>query len=248
MIFLILLFTALMAGFIKTGFGIGGGFFLTPLLALVMSPLRAVGLISPVMLITDVITICFFRGQKDTAQVLLMIPGCICGTVIGSCYLCQLSSSMIETGIGIIAVVFAVIFMLSKSDCSIWNQWDPGAYQGMMISVVAGFASAVAHSGGIILTIYFLAKGYEKERLIATMVNVLLVSDIIKLPLFLMNGFLDGDTVWLVIFFTPILLLGSWMGHKLLVRLNRGMYAHILAVIVLVCGLILLIDPQELVF
>jgi uncharacterized membrane protein YfcA len=39
MIYLISAITAFFAGFLKTGFGIGGGFFLTPLLTLVMPPM-----------------------------------------------------------------------------------------------------------------------------------------------------------------------------------------------------------------
>ena len=248
MIFLISAITAFFAGFLKTGFGIGGGFFLTPLLTLVMPPIEAVGLITPMMLITDLFTVRLFWRQMDISQILLLVPGCLLGTVLGGYYLFKASSSSVETGIGVIAIVFAGVFMYSRANPSLYNKWNPKPYHGILISVLAGFTSSVAHSGGIILIIYFLAKGFEKEGLIANMVGILLLSDLVKFPIFLINGFLDEQMIFLAIILMPLLFMGSWLGHRLVERLNSRNYGLMLAVIVLICGLILLTDPQELLF
>lgn len=232
---------ALVAGIIKTAFGVGAGAFLTPLLSLFVGSKEAVALIAPMMLITDLITLYVFWRRWDTQQVRILIPGCLVGTIIGSYYLSSISPATAKITIGCLAVMFALFQLLGSRFLGPLDQLRFARWQVWSVSFFAGVASSLAHSGGIVVTIYLVSTGLTKEAFVATLVSVLLFMDIAKMVLFGSLHILTIQTATLGLLLTPLLLLGSWLGNRLMHALSKERYAQCVNLLILASGMLLLV-------
>ena len=242
MFYAILAATALAAGIIKMGFGVGAGIFLTPILALMVGPKQAVGLMSPMMLITDVVTLYVFWGQWDWKQIKVIFPGTVLGTIFGAYYLFWASPSIAKITIGIIAIAFSSMTVYKSKNPSAFQKFEVRTWHGVITSFFSGIASAIANAGGVVVTIYLVSAGLSKEVFIATLVSVLLISDISKFILYTHLNILTWEYLLMGLALTPVMLLGSWLGRKLLERLNERQYVLYINVLVFFSGIILLIN------
>lgn len=240
MLYLLVIPTALAAGIIKTCFGVGAGIFLTPLLSLIVGPKEAVGLMSPMMLITDIFTLQAFWKKWDWGQVRVIFPGTVVGTVFGAYYLSWASPALAKITIGIIAVLFSAMQLYKEKNPSFFKM-ELKPWHGIVTSFFSGVASAIANAGGIVVTIYLVSIGLTKEAFIATLVSVLLISDISKVTLYTNLHILTSDLMLIGLALTPVMFLGSWIGRKLIDILSDRQYVMYINGLVLVSGLILLI-------
>lgn len=152
---------AFLAGFIKTTFGVGAGVFLTPILSIVMDPKTAVAIMAPMMLLSDISTLGLHWKKWVINSVSMLIPGCIIGIVLGTYYLAWASPIVIQRTIGTVAIIFSMLQILKQQKADYFSNLKMGSYYGVAISVIAGAASAIAHSGGIIITIYLVTLGLK---------------------------------------------------------------------------------------
>lgn len=242
MLYLAIIIAALAAGIIKTGFGVGAGVFLTPLLSLIMGPKEAVGLMTPMMLITDFITLYIFWKKWDWGQVKILFPGCVLGNVVGAYYLSWASPTAAKVTIGMIAVLFSFFQIYKEKNPNFFRNVTFKPWHGVLVSFFAGIASSIAHAGGIIITLYLLTVGLSKEVFVATLVCVLLISDISKAALFTNLHILTPNLILIGLAVTPVMLLGGWAGRKLMDRLNDRQYVLYINILILVSGIILLIN------
>ncbi len=241
MLYLMMAVTALLAGIIKTGFGVGAGIFLTPLLALMVGPKQAVGMMSPMMLITDVLTLYAFWGKWNWRQIKIIFPGTVLGTIIGAYYLSWASPTIAKVTIGIIAVVFSSMQIYKVKNPSALQKFKLRTWHGVLTSFFSGIASAIANAGGIVVTIYLVSVGLSKEAFVATLVGVLLLSDISKFVLYTHLNILTWNFLLIGLALTPVMILGSWLGRKLIDKLNERQYVLYINVLVFISGIILLI-------
>ncbi|VBB07305.1 sulfite exporter taue/safe [Lucifera butyrica] len=239
-----LIVAALLSGLIKTGFGIGAGFFLTPLLSNFTGAKEALGIMTPFMLFTDFITIFIFWRKWDWHTLLLLGPGCCLGTVAGAYFISWASPSATEITIGTTAIIFSLVQMC-QGRIHTFQLFEFKTWHFILASIFAGFASSIAHSGGIILTIFLITLCFSKERFVSTLACILLFADITKCILFNKLQILKGTMMIHGIFLLPAMLLGSWLGYKLTKKLNQKRYNFYMNLIVLISGILLLIEPKD---
>ncbi|MEM3509472.1 MAG: sulfite exporter TauE/SafE family protein, partial [Nitrososphaerota archaeon] len=153
-----IIFIAFISGVIKTCFGVGAGIFSTPILSLILGPKNTLGLLIPIMLISDFLTLYMFRGKWDWHQIRVVFPGMIIGTIFGAYCVALASPTIIEIIIGTIAIFFSIKRIYQKE-----FNLNLKAWHGSLISFFAGISSSIANSGGIIITIYLASIGLIKE-------------------------------------------------------------------------------------
>ena len=232
---------ALAAGIIKTAFGIGAGVFLTPLLSLSSGPKTAVGLLAPVMLATDITALTVHWKNWDLRQLLYIIPAGLVGVAIGSLYFSWAPVELTRMTIGLIAMVFSLLQIYRANHPEAFRRLRPGRKSAVAISLVAGMASAVAHSGGIVLTLYLMSIDLPKRTFIATMIGFLFFNDVLKMVMFVKLGILTKPLLITGIQLIPLLLLGSWLGSRLVNRLSNKQFVSYVNVLIFSSGLLLIL-------
>lgn len=230
---------ALLAGIIKTTFGIGAGVFLTPLLSLVLDPKVVVALMAPMMLVTDISTLWLHKNKWDFKYINILAPGFLAGVLAGSYYLAWASPSLTKLTIGIIAMVFSAYQIIRLKNPGLFSGTNLGIPAGVAISVIGGVSSAIAHSGGIIVTIYLATKNLGKSSFVATLVGILFFSDILKMFTYTKLGLLNKSLLITGLELTPVLFLGSWLGSKLINKITDRQFILYVNLLIFISGVIL---------
>jgi len=239
MIIFLTMIAALAAGLIKAAFGIGAGVFLTPLLSIIMFPKTAVALMAPMMLVTDITTLWVHWKKWELKYVRLLSPGFLLGVLAGSYYLAWASPSLTKVTIGIIAIVFSAYQIARIKYPKTFSSIDLNDTTGVILSIFAGASSAIAHSGGIILTIYLITKKLSKSTFVATLVGILFLSDILKMFTYTKLGLLTPPILTSGLELIPVLLIGSWLGSKLIKKLSDTQFVFYVNILIFISGVLL---------
>jgi uncharacterized membrane protein YfcA len=232
---------ALVVGFLKTSVGGGIGLVLTPALSLFLPAQIVLGLTAVQLNLADPITLRYYWRQWDPRQLRLMLPTLLAGILVGGWALSGLSDSALKKAIGGTAFLGALVQL------AMLRGWlRPGRAHahwsaGSLLGLVAGLASAVAHSGGIIIGPYLVGLGLSNAAVVATGSALVAVSNVLKLATYWGIGFLSWSLVGLALLSTPVLYLGAWLGYRLNRWIPRVWFALTLILIAVLGSLRLLL-------
>jgi hypothetical protein len=238
--FLLVIILAFTAGFLKTTFGIGAGVFLTPIASLFIDPKIAIGLLAPLMFASDITTLYYHWKKWDKKQIFIIVPFGLIGIVLGSAYISWVSNESARVSIGIIAIIFSSLQLYKFYVFSVESYRPFHASAGMCISLISGVASAIAHSGGIVLTFYLMTLRLSKYAFISTLTVYLLFNDILKIFLYYKFEILNNHLLLLSFFVMPVLIAGSSLGNKAVVNLSYKQFVLIINTLIFVSGFILI--------
>lgn len=238
--FIVVVLVSVLSSIIKVSVGIGSGAFLTPILALVLPPKVAIGLMAPLMIVTDLAALHHHWRKWHTRHVLVLLPTCLVGVVAGSLFLAWAPSEVVRKAIGVIALTFVALQLLRFRREAAGPSLPMPAWSGWIVGLVAGVTNAVAHSGGIILSIYLLTLGLAKNGFIASLVMIFLAANLVKAPIYWQTGILNMPLLLTGLALTPTILLGGWLGMRLNRSISVEQFSRIVVVIVGMSGLLLL--------
>jgi hypothetical protein len=224
---------AFFTGFLKSGFGIGAGIFLTPILALVTDPKEAVVLVAPMMLFTDITALYQYWRRWNLKDVLALAPPCLIGVMGGVFLLNWFTSDLARRAIGFIGLLYVAVEIFRRG-----FHIQPsiqGLSRSIPIGMIAGVASALANSGGVFLSTY-VAGRLKKEFFVGTLVMIFFWLNITKVIMFTGLGLLHSRLWILEGTLLPLMFAGGLMGKWINRRIEERQFMRfIFAIIVLAC-------------
>lgn len=202
----------------KGGFGGGAGFASAPLLALVLPPAQAVGLLLPLLMLMDVISLRPYWRRWDWRHSLLLMAGGTVGTGIAWVIFGSISADGVRLMVGLTAVGF-VLFQIARS-CA-WLKppdHDPGAQKGLLWGAVTGATSFISHAGGPPASMYLLGLRLDRTTYQASTVLVFWWINLIKVPAYLQLGMINATQLTPILVLAPIAIggvyFGVWAHHR----------------------------------
>jgi uncharacterized membrane protein YfcA len=148
------------------------------------------------------------------------LPATLAGIVLGGWAISGLSDYWLKKAIGAAGLVFA-LFQLA----AMWRPAGTGTRGGGLaaraVGLLVGFASSVAHSGGVILGTYLVGLGLGNVAVVATGAAVVAVADVLKLATYWAIGFVGWSVVVAALAATPLIYIGAWVGVRLNAWLPR---------------------------
>jgi len=172
-------------GLSKGGFS-GVGTIAAPLMALVIPPVQAIGILTPILVAQDIVTVWSYWRRWDTHILKIMIPGQIAGVALAWAIAAYVPDAAIRLAVGLIALAFALSqwFGLARKVASA----HPSVIAGRVWGAVAGFTSFIANTGGPPFQIYVLPQKLEKETFVGTFSLFFATGNALKvLPYFLLG-------------------------------------------------------------
>jgi hypothetical protein len=231
---------ALLIGLAKGGLGGLLGGLATPLMALVMPADQVIGLLLPILMTADVFAVGAHWKKWDWRLVRLMLPGAVAGVTIGTLFIKNAPTSLLQTSLGIIVLVFAVYKIFEKRLLAFFK-YEGRDWHGSVAGTIAGFASTLAHSGGPPVTIYLLMQNITPRAFIASSAIFFMIVNWIKVPYYLYIDLFDFQRLLSVFFLFPLLPLGVWVGKQIGVRINKDLFEKLVVVLLIVTALMLII-------
>lgn len=236
MFFLLAVPAVIFAGVSKSGFGSGAAFAATPILALVLEPAAALGMMLPLLMLVDLATLGPYWKQWDGPSARRLIAGAVPGVALGAMLYRVADPDVFRFLIGGIALGF-VLWQLSVRARLIRFRARPfpGA-AGVVAGVAAGFTSFVSHAGGPPVAVYMLAQGLGKTTFQATTVLVFWAINILKFVPYSFMGIFTWDTLKADLMLAPFALLGAWLGVRAHRLVPEGLFFAITYVLLAVTG------------
>ena len=201
-------------GISKAGFGSGAAFAATPLLALVVEPAVAIGLMLPLLMLMDVSSLRPYWRQWSGRDAALLIIGSLPGVALATFVYARADGDILRLLLGVISVGF-VIFQIARGRGLVRVRAKPhGKLVGLFAGSVAGFTSFIAHAGGPPAAIYMLSQNLSKTTYKATSVTVFRAINIFKAVPYALTGIFTLEIFKADLYLVPFVLIGVWLGLK----------------------------------
>ncbi len=217
-----------MVGVSKAGFGAGAGILAVPLIALAIGAREMLPVLLPVLICGDIFALLHYAGKhdRDWRNLALLIPSAVVGIIIGTLILDWFMNvsegkgdRLLETAVGGICVVFAALqtynYLLKKFGIKEDKHYNPAAWQGAGIGVIAGTTSTLAHSAGPLIALYLLPQRLPRRVFVGTAVFYFFVGNLIKLVPYTSTGLFTQRTLILSLILFPAVIVGTILGSQL---------------------------------
>ncbi|MEM9576451.1 MAG: sulfite exporter TauE/SafE family protein [Pseudomonadota bacterium] len=211
------------AGISKGGFGSGAAFASASVLALVVEPGMALGVMLPLLMLIDVSTLKPYWRKWDVRAAWLLILGALPGVALGAALYSVAKPDVFRVLIGLISVGFVIWQIANRGGWMKASGWALTTPAGAVAGAVAGFTSFVSHAGGPAAAVYLLSRKLGKTEYQATTVLVFWAINIAKFVPYAGLGMFTAETAVANVLLAPFALLGAWLGvvahHKVPERL-----------------------------
>ncbi|HEY5643433.1 MAG TPA: sulfite exporter TauE/SafE family protein [Woeseiaceae bacterium] len=202
----------LLFGIAKGGFGGVLGVAAVPIMALVMSPVQAAGILLPILCLMDLIGLWAYRGKWVWPELKLLLPASLVGITVGTLLFGFMSAAVVRLIVGGIALAFILNSLYERH----FGERAPKSYlpraAGIFGAAGAGFTSFVAHAGGPPLTMYLLRRPLNKTEFVATSTVFFTVVNYAKLLPYGMLGQLSTDNLLASAVLAPLAPIGIALG------------------------------------
>ncbi|MBR9728047.1 sulfite exporter TauE/SafE family protein [Shewanella intestini] len=212
--------------------GIGGilGMLSVPLMALTVPPIKAAGILLPLLCVMDVIAYYYHRKNCNYTILKSMLPMALAGIAIAAYFMGSMPSNVVELLIGGLAMAFLAQTFLIKS-----TKVD-NPIKGHLLNALSGFASTIAHAGGPPVSMFLLPKKLPKEQLIGTGVVFFLVLNFTKLIPYAYVGELEFENLITSAILLPVAFLGVRVGVLLVNIISQEMIYKISYIVLFFAG------------
>ena len=224
-------------GFSKAGVGGTLGPFVTVLVALTLPADDAIGLLLPMLIIADWVTMTAHWRQWVTPIVLRLLAASTVGVVLGSTLVGSVDATLLRNLIAIAMLLFAAYYLATRTQIAahlaLRHAWPAG--------LISGFVSALAHLGGPPIFAYLLTTDLKPRKLVATSAALFTIVNLLKVPAFFLAGLFDGElisSVWYSWFAIPF---GVAVGRSLVNRIDRVVFDRITTALLIGGALVLLL-------
>ena len=231
--------SVIITGISKGGFG-GLALLAVPLMALTISPVQAAGIMLPILIVMDWVSVWSYRKHWDKKLLILMLPGAIIGILAAWKFAAFVDDQFVRICVGIIAVLFPIYAIFkpkSREDIVVGNR-----PLGVISGIAAGFTSFIAHAGGPPFQAYAIPQGLEKRIYAGTAVMFFFVVNFVKLQPYAMLGQFNKTNLTTSLILIPLAPIGVLIGVWLLKRIDQDVFYRILYGLIFVVGVKLLWD------
>jgi len=206
---LITLFT----GFAKTGIP-GAGILAAILLANAMDETRqSVGTLLPLLIVADLFAVRAYWRHTDWKVVRRLLPPTLCGVLLGWWVLRQVQAGSFDLMIGTL-VLFQLSLDLIRQRLG-WDQVPHHPLYAIILGVLAGVTTTVGNMAGPLMTLYLLSIGLDKHRFMGSMAWFFLIINLVKVPVFVVEGMIQWSSLSQSFLLVPGVILGALLGRKL---------------------------------
>jgi uncharacterized membrane protein YfcA len=240
----------LITGISKGGFG-GMALLAVPVMSLVISPIQAAGIMLPIMIPMDIMSVWVYRKRWDRRNLAVLIPSAAIGITIGGLTARWVDDDIVRLLVGIIAVVFILyrwMTMRRRGAAALESRKPPNRAFGVFWGACSGFTSFLAHAGSPPYQVYVLPQRLPKEIYAGTSVMFFATANAIKLIPYSLLGQFSPANLSVSAVLLPLVPVGVFIGVWLNRRLREDVFYAIVMTAILIVGVRLIWDGVNNVF
>lgn len=218
--------------------GLGGALALlgVPIMALAIPPVQAAGILLPILLVMDAISLWAWRGQYHLSTLKRMLPGAAIGIGIGWLTAALVSDAAVRLIVGVVALAFSARWLLSGPA----RRATPRSESIMRASLwatLAGYTSFVAHAGGPPYQVYAMPLRLDPRLYTGTSVIFFAVVNAIKVIPYAFLGQFDAANLIAAATLLPLAVGATLAGAFVVRRMRAEIFYPVMYAMVVLVGL-----------
>jgi uncharacterized membrane protein YfcA len=226
---------------VRSAAGFGAMLIAVPMLAFVLPVRIAVSLATLLTVLTSARHVHRDWRQIAWKQFLAIVPYTLIGIGVGFYFLKTVNGHTLRRGLGVFLILYSVYVLYTAGV----PPHLPARWHGALAvctGIFGGFLGALFGGGtGPVYVIYFNVLRLEREAFRVTLTTIMLVGGVARIAGYAGLGFYGGSTLALLALGLPLVSIGSWLGDRLVYRLNPRLFSAFLGGLVLLSGLALLV-------
>lgn len=229
--------SALIAEIIGTMAGFGSSTIFLPLALLFVDFKTAIILVAIFHLFGNLGRIIFFRQGFDKRIILQFGMPSLLLSLIGAFLIGVLPQPVLKLILGIFLIVTSVCF-LAKPELKL--PANTGAF--IVGGSITGFITALVGTGGALRATLLQGFKIEKVKYIATASTIALGTDVIRIPVYISQGFLiEHYYLYLPVLF-GIALVGSFIGRRIVGSINQELFRKMILIVIVLVSIKFIVD------
>lgn len=175
--------------------------------------------------------ITFFKAGLDKSILLKFGLPSIVFTLVGALIVSLIPQDLFKAILGAFLIVYAAVFLCKEN-----LQLKPTVSNSILGGSLSGFLAGMIGTGGALRGAYLTAFRLPKERYIATAASIALAVDLIRIPVYLNQGFLDSKFYLYLPILFAIAFTGSFFGRQIAKRIPQASFKKIVLIAILLTG------------
>jgi hypothetical protein len=233
--------------------GLGGALALmgVPLMALVVSPVKAAAIMLPILIVMDLASLWVWRKYHDGPTLKTILPGGIIGICIGWFTASYVTDAMIRLIVGIIAITFVARYAFDRYRQRKSGSPDPrpqNSINGTFWGTISGFTSFVSHAGGPPYQVYTLPLRLSPKVYTGTSTRYFAVVNALKLVPYFALGQFDVSNLTASAMLLPLAPLATFSGAWLVKRMKPTIFYPLMYTMVTATAIKLVADGINTLF
>ncbi|MEM6964701.1 MAG: sulfite exporter TauE/SafE family protein [Bacteroidota bacterium] len=200
------------------------------IIALVFETKASTGIMLVLLSFADILAVIYYNRHADWKYIKILLPWMLLGILAGSFIGKDLLPATFKQGMAVI-IIFSVIMMLwweRKKEKNVPTHWWFGSLMGM----AAGITTMLGNLAGAFTNIYFLAMRLPKAAFIGTAAWLFFITNLSKIPLHIFYWkTINVDSLAVNLRLFPIILLGFFVGVKVVSRIKNQDYRKMILVL-----------------
>ena len=236
---LLIALCALLTGLAKTSLP-GIGMLGVALMAMAVPARESTGLLLPMLLVGDVFAVTYYHRHAVWSHLWRLLPWAVIGIVVGWFALGKVSDAQLRVFVGAVVLALLALTWL-RSRTAVLERLPHSLWFAALLGLLAGITTMMANAAGPIMVIYLLAMRLPKHEFIGTGAWFFLLVNAIKVPFSIHLHLIRPDSLWINLFCVPLILLGCWLGIKLLRRIPEKLFSRLVQILAALAAIKLLV-------
>lgn len=245
---IVLASAALAVGIAKTSIG-GLGALAVAGFAMFIPARESTAAVLLILIIGDLVAVGLYRRSADWSMLRRLLPAVLPGIAAGAVVMAFIDDRTMTVLIAVcILVAFGIQIVMRRrkarapaagpAAANVPGRPHRAATVGT--GLAAGFTTMVANAAGPVMALYLLAIRAEKMRFVGTNAWYFLIVNVAKVPFSAGLGLMSTQTLWLTLALAPAVLVGTWLGRRLLGVLPQRRFEQLTLTASLLAGVVLL--------
>ena len=230
----------ILLGLGKGGFG-GIAILALPLLSMVISPVQAVALALPILMVQDLVSVWAFRRDYSLENLKILMPGGCIGLLLGYLTAAHVSSAVVLIIVGVISlgfVFYSVFRHVPENEPPRPADWTRGSFWG----TIAGFTSFIANAGGPAYQVYIVPQQLPPKIYAGTGAIYFAIFNYTKFFAFMNLGFMPKQILLTSAALFPLAIVSTMAGVWLVKRVPLKIFFKIIYAFTFIMGVKLMWD------
>ncbi len=228
----------LLLGIGKSGIK-GLGVVIVTLMAIVFGGKASTGILMPMMITADIFAVIYYHRHTQWYFLKKLLPMMVVGVILGVWLGNGISEALFKQimAVFILLTVVIMIWMDRTKTFGIPKHWAFSSFMGLL----SGVTSMIGNLAGSFASIYLLAIRLPKNEFIGTAAWLFFIINVFKLPfhIFVWKT-VNTETLQLNLILAPAIIIGFFLGIKLVKRINNDLYRKLVLVVTAAGALIIL--------